>query len=66
MVVIKETSGEHQAASKIGYLAMGWAIAPMLGPLFGGLVDELFGWRAIFVAFAILGAPLSLLCPCAI
>lgn len=56
MVVIKETSGEHQAASKIGYLAMGWAIAPMLGPLFGGLVDELFGWRAIFVAFAILGA----------
>jgi Bcr/CflA subfamily drug resistance transporter len=56
LVVIKETSGERKAASKFGYLAMGWAIAPMLGPMFGGLLDELFGWRAIFVVLAILGA----------
>ena len=56
LVVIKETSGERRAASKFGYLAMGWAIAPMLGPMFGGWVNELFGWRAIFVVFAILGA----------
>lgn len=55
LVIIKETSGERRAASKMGYLAMGWAIAPMLGPLFGGLLDELFGWRASFVVFAILG-----------
>jgi len=55
LVIIKETSGERKAASKFGYLAMGWAIAPMLGPMFGGLLDELFGWRASFVVFAILG-----------
>ncbi|SEH46403.1 Multidrug resistance protein [Rhizobium tibeticum] len=55
LIVIKETSAERKAASKFGYLAMGWAIAPMLGPLFGGLLDELFGWRAIFLVFAILG-----------
>jgi Bcr/CflA subfamily drug resistance transporter len=61
LVVIKETSGERKAASKFGYLAMGWAIAPMLGPMFGGLLDELFGWRAIFAVLAILGAPVLVL-----
>ncbi|WP_454848741.1 MFS transporter [Rhizobium binxianense] len=56
LVIIKETSGAQRAASRFGYLAMGWAIAPMLGPLFGGTLDGLFGWRANFVACAILGA----------
>ncbi|UVD59137.1 MFS transporter [Rhizobium sp. Pop5] len=56
LVVIKETAGERQAANRIGYAAMGWAIAPMLGPTFGGVLDELFGWRAIFVTLALLGA----------
>ena len=56
LVVVKETSGDRGAASRIGYVSMGWAIAPMVGPMFGGLLDELFGWRAIFVVLAILGA----------
>ncbi|MBZ9707057.1 MFS transporter [Mesorhizobium sp. ESP7-2] len=56
LVIIKETSGEREAASKFGYLAMGWALAPMVGPLFGGSLDELFGWRSSFIVFAILGA----------
>ncbi|MGX7876341.1 MFS transporter [Mesorhizobium sp. ORM6] len=56
LVIIKETSDEREAASKFGYLAMGWALAPMVGPLFGGSLDELFGWRSSFVVFAVLGA----------
>jgi len=56
LVLIKETSPEGKATSRIGYLAMGWAIAPMVGPMFGGLLDELWGWRAIFIVLAILGA----------
>ncbi len=55
LVVIKETSRDNEAASKIGYVAMAWAIAPMIGPTLGGLLDELLGWRAIFIVFAILG-----------
>lgn len=27
---------------------MAMAVAPMIGPMFGGLLDELFGWRASF------------------
>jgi predicted MFS family arabinose efflux permease len=55
LVIIKEASDEREAASKFGYLAMGWALAPMVGPLFGGSLDELFGWRSSFVVFALLG-----------
>ncbi|UWU20879.1 multidrug effflux MFS transporter [Rhizobium sp. CB3060] len=61
LVVIKETSDEHEATSKFGYLAMGWALAPMVGPLFGGSLDEFFDWRASFVVLAILGIAAFLL-----
>ncbi|MEA2951373.1 MAG: transporter, family, multidrug resistance protein, partial [Alphaproteobacteria bacterium] len=43
--VIIDSSGARKAASLMGYIAMAWAIAPMLGPVFGGILDELFGWR---------------------
>ncbi|SDP57957.1 Predicted arabinose efflux permease, MFS family [Phyllobacterium sp. YR620] len=56
LVMIKETMGEGRAASRFGYLAMGWAIAPMLGPSLGGILDQAFGWRASFILFAMLGA----------
>ncbi|WP_368516320.1 MFS transporter [Rhizobium sp.] len=61
LVIIKETSDERQAASKFGYLAMGWALAPMVGPLFGGSLDELFGRRASFIVLAIFGIAAFLL-----
>ncbi|WP_407692075.1 MFS transporter [Rhizobium gallicum] len=64
LVLIKETSGEREAASKIGYAAVGWAVAPMLGPIFGGTLDELFGWRASFIVFAVLGAAMLALALC--
>lgn len=60
--VISDTAEAGQAASLMGYLAMAWAIAPMLGPVFGGVLDELFGWRASFIAFLVLGTALFLLC----
>jgi MFS transporter, DHA1 family, multidrug resistance protein len=56
MVVIKETSSGREAVKKMGLAGMGWALAPMLGPTLGGILDEFFGWRAIFVVLAILGA----------
>ncbi|SCB48334.1 multidrug effflux MFS transporter [Rhizobium multihospitium] len=61
LVIIKKTSNDREAASKFGYLAMGWALAPMVGPLFGGSLDEVFGWQASFVVLAILGIAAFLL-----
>ena len=62
LAVVRDTVGAQRAASLIGYLAMAWAIAPMLGPMLGGLLDELFGWRASFWAFFGFGIFVLALC----
>ncbi|WP_379069703.1 MFS transporter [Mesorhizobium sp. UC22_110] len=56
LVAIKETSNEYEGTSRVGYAAMAWALAPMLGPTLGGTLDELLGWRTIFVVLAAFGA----------
>jgi Bcr/CflA subfamily drug resistance transporter len=53
--VIRDMVSPQEAASLMGYVAMAMAIAPMLGPTFGGALDELFGWRANFFTFFALG-----------
>ena len=60
--VIRDSSGERKAASLMGYIAVAWAIAPMLAPVFGGALDELFGWRASFWAFLLFGTAIFGLC----
>jgi len=62
MAMIRDTRGEGEAASLIGYVAMSMAIAPMLGPMIGGLLDELFGWRSSFLLYSVFGTALLLLC----
>ena len=60
--VIRDSSEERKAASIMGYVAMAWAIAPMLAPVFGGTLDALFGWRASFWAFLLFGTAIFGLC----
>ncbi len=60
--VIRDMVSTQQAASLLGYVSMAMAIAPMLGPMFGGGLDELFGWRASFVAFTAIGIVVFGLC----
>lgn len=62
LAVIRDTAPPRKAASLMGYVSMAMAVGPMLGPLFGGGLDELFGWRASFAAFFILGLALLSLC----
>lgn len=62
LAVIRDTTSREQAASKIGYVAMAWAVAPMLGPTLGGLLDEAFGWRASFWFLAVFGIAVFALC----
>lgn len=55
-VVVRDMMPAKQAASLLGYIAMVMAIVPMLGPMVGGALDELFGWRSSFIIFVVLGA----------
>lgn len=62
LAAVRDTTSREQAAGKFGYIAMAWAVAPMLGPTLGGLIDQLFGWRATFSVLALLGAAVLALC----
>lgn len=55
---IRDQFPPNEAASKLGYVAMAMALAPMLGPMLGGSLDMLFGWRAGFVFYTVAGAAL--------
>lgn len=54
--IVRDIVPDAQAASMIGYVTMGMAVVPMLGPAIGGWLDQAFGWQASFVALLILGA----------
>jgi DHA1 family bicyclomycin/chloramphenicol resistance-like MFS transporter len=53
--VVRDTVDAAQAASKIGYITMGMALAPMLGPIVGGFLEELYGWQSNFVLLLLAG-----------
>ncbi|AKO95825.1 Bicyclomycin resistance protein [Marinovum algicola DG 898] len=46
--VVRDMVPQDQAASMIGYVTMGMAVVPMIGPMIGGVLDELWGWKASF------------------
>ena len=56
LAAIRDAYPEREAASLIGYVAVAWSIAPMLGPVIGGALDQLLGWRANLWLLAILGS----------
>src|SRR5699024_6111608 len=53
--VVRDMVAGDAAASRIGYVTMGSAIVPMLAPILGGIIDEAFGWRAVFVLLLMAG-----------
>lgn len=62
LAVVRDTNPEQKAAGLIGYISMAMAIAPMLGPMLGGLLDTAFGWRANFWFYSVAGIVLLVLC----
>lgn len=62
VAIIRDVSAGSKAVSSIGYVAMTSAIAPMLAPMLGGALDDLYGWRASFSAFLVMGGATLALC----
>ncbi|ROT96275.1 multidrug effflux MFS transporter [Histidinibacterium lentulum] len=59
--IVRDMVPQEQAASKIGYVTMGMALVPMVGPMIGGALDQAFGWQAVFGFLALCGAGVLLL-----
>ena len=52
---VRDLYSQDRAASVLGYVTMGIALVPMIGPAIGGVLDELFGWQANFWLLLVLG-----------
>ncbi|WP_416896220.1 MAG: multidrug effflux MFS transporter [Minwuia sp.] len=61
MAIVRDTTAEQKAAGLISYITMAMAVAPMLGPVLGGALDTLLGWRANFWFYAAAGVAMLLL-----
>ncbi len=62
LAIVRDTTPERKAAGLIGYISMAMAVAPMLGPMLGGVLDTGFGWRANFYVYGAAGLVLFGLC----
>ncbi|MCA0870054.1 multidrug effflux MFS transporter [Seohaeicola saemankumensis] len=58
---VRDMHPPNEAASKLGYISMAMALAPMLGPMLGGTLDMAFGWRASFVLYTGFGLAMLVL-----
>jgi DHA1 family bicyclomycin/chloramphenicol resistance-like MFS transporter len=59
--IVRDMVEDARAASMIGYVTMGMALVPMVAPIFGGFLDEWFGWQSNFVLMFVLGLGIFLL-----
>jgi DHA1 family bicyclomycin/chloramphenicol resistance-like MFS transporter len=53
--ILRDLFERERAASMLGLVATAMVVAPMIGPLVGGVLDTLFGWESIFIFMAATG-----------
>ncbi|WP_420392086.1 multidrug effflux MFS transporter [Acuticoccus sp.] len=54
--IVRDVYPRTSAASAIGYVTMGMAVAPMVTPALGGLLVEASSWRVIFLFMLVFAA----------
>ncbi|QQA41327.1 multidrug effflux MFS transporter [Pelagovum pacificum] len=53
--IVRDMVPADQAASMLGYVTMGMALIPMIGPVLGGVLDQFYGWQAVYVFLFLAG-----------
>ena len=53
--IVRDLYDRDRAASMIGYVTMGMAVAPMVAPTIGGVLEAAFDWRAGFAFLTLFG-----------
>ncbi len=53
--IIRDLYDRDTAARLMAYMITALVVAPMVAPLIGGLLNDAFGWRAIFIFSGVVG-----------
>lgn len=53
---VRDMYEQDKAASMLGYVTMGMAVVPMVGPAVGGILDQALGWQSNFWLLLLVGA----------
>ena len=59
--IVRDMVPPEEAASMIGYVTMGMALIPMVVPMLGGFLDQLFGWQSVFAFTFVFGLAVTAL-----
>jgi len=53
--IVRDMVPGDQAAALIAFVTMGMSLVPMVGPMIGGVLAQLFGWKSNFVFLGLCG-----------
>lgn len=53
--IVRDMMAPQDAIGMLSTIGMAMAVAPMVGPIFGGLLGESLGWRSTFLFYIIAG-----------
>jgi DHA1 family bicyclomycin/chloramphenicol resistance-like MFS transporter len=51
--IVRDVFSRDRAASMLAWVTMSTVVVPMFGPLIGGLLDQWWGWRSIFLCIGV-------------
>ena len=54
--VVRDVYGREGAARVLAYMSAAMALAPAIGPILGGFLEEWFGWRINFLVLVLYGS----------
>lgn len=54
--IVRDLVDRDRAAAMLGLVTAAVVVAPMFGPLIGGILDTAFGWQSIFIFTAVVSA----------
>jgi DHA1 family bicyclomycin/chloramphenicol resistance-like MFS transporter len=53
--IVRDVYGREGAARTLAYMSAAMALAPAIGPILGGFLEDWFGWRINFLALVLYG-----------
>lgn len=60
--IIRDVYDSERSAQMIAYSTAGMLVAPMIGPVIGGYLYEIYGWRAVFWMVLVIGVAVAGTC----